>query len=182
MNVSCALKPQAVTTAARQARQTRSCRQLSSIPPTKPVQASLVALSVSLLSLTAVPDLHAAGLERVEMPMPSGLTSEGRDRNKAVLDAAEQSFQDSELLRSLKERTEQNKDQRKRELLDTYCRRQAELGVGDCAGLRLIPGATKSGVQKRPEWLDEWAKNVLGERAVSGESVEAIDGVDGAVE
>lgn len=32
--------------------------------------------------------------------------------------------------------------------------RQAELGVGDCAGLRLIPGATKSGLQKRPEWME----------------------------
>lgn len=31
---------------------------------------------------------------------------------------------------------------------------QAELGVGDCGGLRYIPGMTKSGVQKRPEWLE----------------------------
>lgn len=81
-------------------------------------------------------------------------------------------------MRSLKERTEQNKDQRKRDLLDLYCRRQAELGVGDCAGLRLIPGATKSGVQKRPEWLDEWAKNVLGEKVVDGAAVEADSAVD----
>ena len=74
-------------------------------------------------------------------------------------------------MRSLKERTEQNKDQRKRDLLDLYCRRQAELGVGDCAGLRLIPGATKSGVQKRPEWLDEWAKNVPGVSRRRGDSI-----------
>lgn len=33
-------------------------------------------------------------------------------------------------------------------------RLQAELGVGDCGGLRLIPGMTKSGVQKRPEWMN----------------------------
>lgn len=32
---------------------------------------------------------------------------------------------------------------------------QAELGVGDCGGLRYIPGMTKSGVQKRPEWMDK---------------------------
>ena len=65
-----------------------------------------------------------------------------------------------------------------------YCYRQAEMGVGDCGGLRvsssiiaaehvsdlslqygllctlqLIPGMTKSGKQKTPEWL----KKVLGQ-------------------
>ena len=35
-----------------------------------------------------------------------------------------------------------------RKIADKYCRRQAELGVGDCAGLQLIPGATRSGLQK----------------------------------
>jgi hypothetical protein len=74
----------------------------------------------------------------------------------ASLDAAEEKFQESDLLRELKERTEANRDERQRKLRDTYCRRQAELGVGDCAGLRLIPGATKSGVQKRPEIVDKF--------------------------
>ena len=73
----------------------------------------------------------------------------------ATLNAAENSFQDSELLRTLKERSDANRDQRDKALREKYCFRQAELGVGDCAGLRLIPGATKSGVQKRPEWLDK---------------------------
>ncbi len=73
----------------------------------------------------------------------------------ATLDAAEDSFQQSDLLKELKARSEANKDQRTKELRDKYCKRQAELGVGDCAGLRLIPGMTKSGVQKRPEWLDK---------------------------
>lgn len=36
-----------------------------------------------------------------------------------------------------------------------YCYRQAELGVGDCGGLRFIPGVTKSGKQKSPEWLQK---------------------------
>ena len=72
----------------------------------------------------------------------------------ATLDKADASFQSSELLRSLKERSETNKDQRARDLRDLYCRRQAEMGVGDCAGLRLIPGATKSGIQKKPAWLE----------------------------
>jgi hypothetical protein len=30
-------------------------------------------------------------------------------------------------------------------------RRQAELGVGDCGGLRYIPGLTESGKQKTPQ-------------------------------
>ncbi len=31
--------------------------------------------------------------------------------------------------------------------------RQAELGIGDCGGLRYIPGMTESGKQKTPKWL-----------------------------
>lgn len=31
--------------------------------------------------------------------------------------------------------------------------RQAELGIGDCGGLKYIPGMTTSGKQKTPEWL-----------------------------
>ena len=42
---------------------------------------------------------------------------------------------------------------RKKELAEKYCRRQAEDGVGDCAGLRLIPGATRSGKQETPALL-----------------------------
>lgn len=35
------------------------------------------------------------------------------------------------------------------------CCRQAELGIGDCGGLRLIPGMTKSGKQRTPQWLQD---------------------------
>ena len=42
---------------------------------------------------------------------------------------------------------------RKKDLADKYCRRQAEDGVGDCSGLRLIPGMTKSGKQETPEFI-----------------------------
>lgn len=41
----------------------------------------------------------------------------------------------------------------KKAIENKYCQRQAELGVGDCGGLRFIPGATKSGKQKTPDWL-----------------------------
>jgi hypothetical protein len=27
------------------------------------------------------------------------------------------------------------------------------MGVGDCGGLRFIPGATKNGKQRTPDWL-----------------------------
>ncbi len=43
----------------------------------------------------------------------------------------------------------------RKDVFDKYCARQAELGVGDCGGLRLIPGMTKSGVQVRPEWMNK---------------------------
>ena len=33
------------------------------------------------------------------------------------------------------------------------CLRQAEMGVGDCAGLQNIPGATKNGRQKPPAFV-----------------------------
>jgi hypothetical protein len=39
--------------------------------------------------------------------------------------------------------------------INRYCYRQAELGIGDCGGLRLIPGMTKSGKQETPEWLQK---------------------------
>ncbi len=33
--------------------------------------------------------------------------------------------------------------------------RQAELGIGDCGGLRFIPGMTQSGKQRTPQWLQD---------------------------
>lgn len=46
----------------------------------------------------------------------------------------------------------------KKALEAKYCQRQAEIGVGDCGGLRFIPGATKNGKQRTPDWLS----NLLG--------------------
>ena len=31
--------------------------------------------------------------------------------------------------------------------------RQAELGIGDCGGLRYLPGLTQNGKQETPQWL-----------------------------
>lgn len=116
----------------------------------------------------------ASGLESIPLPDMSSpvsdsvndLANQWKERNQATLDAAESKFQQSDLLRQLKEKSEANRKQRDKDLKDKYCIRQAEMGVGDCAGLQLIPGATKNGVQKRPEWLD---KMVYGDSPPSDE-------------
>ena len=45
-----------------------------------------------------------------------------------------------------------NKSKNKKALDDKYCFRQAELGIGDCGGLKYIPGAVPSGKKKLPAW------------------------------
>lgn len=132
-------------------------RALSKLQEAK-ARASALGAATILLMAPALSS-QAAGLERIDVPMPPAVTSEGREKNRAVIDAADAAFENSELLRSLKEKSELNRDARRKELADTYCKRQAELGVGDCAGLRLIPGATKSGIQEKPQWL----KKIVGE-------------------
>jgi len=54
----------------------------------------------------------------------------------------------ADTLRRLLEQSEANREKNKKAVQDKYCYRQAELGVGDCGGLRYIPGvwtATCSG-------------------------------------
>lgn len=120
---------------------------------------SIFAVATSLSSPTPPPALAFAGIESmdspIQLPAAPEIVQQIQQHNKDKLNAAEKSFQESDLLKELKEKSEQNRDANKKKLQDTYCRRQAELGVGDCAGLRLIPGMTKSGVQKRPEWLEK---------------------------
>jgi hypothetical protein len=123
------------------------------------------ALSFGLAAglLATASKAKALGLESIPLPDMSspvsdsvnGMAVQWKERNQATIDAAESKFQDSDLLKTLKERSDAKREQRDRELRDKYCMRQAEMGVGDCAGLQLIPGATKNGVQKRPEWLDK---------------------------
>ncbi|PNH09224.1 hypothetical protein TSOC_004189 [Tetrabaena socialis] len=54
---------------------------------------------------------------------------------------------------ALLERSEANKAKNKKEIQNKYCFRQAELGIGDCGGLRFIPGLTEKGKQETPQWL-----------------------------
>ena len=77
----------------------------------------------------------------------------GAGRQKAAIAAAEEAFASSDLLRTLKERTAANAASNKKAITDKYCYRQAEMGIGDCGGLRYVAGATKSGKQKTPKWM-----------------------------
>lgn len=117
-----------------------------------------MALALLLLPCQGV---SASGLESIDLPtidQPDAY-KQWRSKNQAVLDSAEDEFQNSELLKTLKARSDEMRDQRQKEMREKNCLRQAELGVGDCAGLRLIPGKTKSGVQEKPQWL----KKLVGE-------------------
>lgn len=75
--------------------------------------------------------------------------------SRAKLKEADSVFENSELLATLKAKSEANKEKNAKELSSKYCMRQAELGIGDCGGLRFIPGATKNGKQKTPKWLQK---------------------------
>ena len=77
----------------------------------------------------------------------------GAGRQKAAIAAAEEAFASSDLLRTLTERTAANAASNQKAITDKYCYRQAEMGIGDCGGLRYVAGATKSGKQKTPKWM-----------------------------
>jgi hypothetical protein len=94
----------------------------------------------------------ATPLDRLPTPIP-GAGGAGSTRQKAALAAADEAYESSDLLRSLKERSAANAARNRKAIQDKYCYRQAELGIGDCGGLRYVPGATKSGKQKTPKAL-----------------------------
>ena len=52
----------------------------------------------------------------------------------------------ADTLRRLLEQSAANKEKNKKAVQDKYCYRQAEIGVGDCGGLRYIPGESHKGV------------------------------------
>jgi hypothetical protein len=144
-----AAAPRAAAAAARPA-----AAAAAAAPPPAHRRALLAGLGALALgaALPAQP-AAAAGLERIPLPPPPSLEAlaEAQARSRARAAEADASFESSEFLRVLRERSEANAPARKKALTDLYCKRQSEIGVGDCAGLRLIPGATKSGVQIRPE-------------------------------
>lgn len=108
--------------------------------------------------------LHSAaarGLESIDLPPLPAAAGDGASASRAALAAADASFQESDLLKALKEKSELNRDKNRKAIEGKYCLRQAELGIGDCGGLKLIPGATAGGKQKTPGWLAK----VLGKEA-----------------
>ena len=105
----------------------------------------LASVGAAVLGGAVRPRLAAAtGIESFDAPTfqaPQALLdfTEARSRqNRQVLADAEDSFQSSDLLKTLRDRTEASRDANKAELTDRYCRRQAEMGVGDCGGLRWV--------------------------------------------
>jgi hypothetical protein len=125
---------------------------------------SILSLSLPLSLSLSLSSPAALGLESISIPAldkavastsaaASSSSSAPLSRQAAKLADADAAFESSELLRTLKERTAANSEANRKAITDKYCLRQSELGVGDCAGLRLIPGATKSGKQKTPKLL-----------------------------
>lgn len=122
-------------------------------------RAALACLSaLCTLQATAGPS-SAFGVDSLQSLFPasdSKLVTDPAAATKKKLQDAEESFQSSDLLKRLKEQTTSNQRKNKVDLQNKYCYRQAELGIGDCGGLRLIPGMTKSGKQKTPDWLNKF--------------------------
>mmetsp|Transcript_22815 Transcript_22815/g.63353 ORF Transcript_22815/g.63353 Transcript_22815/m.63353 type:complete len:96 (+) Transcript_22815:520-807(+) len=87
-----------------------------------------------------------------------------QETQRNAIKEADAAFENSDLLATLRERSIANKAKNEKELAQKYCMRQAELGVGDCGGLRFIPGATKNGKQKTPKWLQDLLGVDMGEQ------------------
>ena len=96
---------------------------------------------------------HARGLESIPLPDLPAPTTDTAAVQRGTLAAADEAYQTSPLLKELKERSETNRASNRRAIENKYCARQAELGIGDCGGLKYVPGATKNGKQKTPGWL-----------------------------
>jgi len=134
----------------------------------------------------------AKGLESVATPLDrlptpvAGAGGAGAGRQKAAIAAAEEAFASSDLLRAMRERTAANAGANKKAIADKYCYRQAELGIGDCGGLRYVAGATKSGKQKTPKLMlkmlgktDEEADAIRALQSAQEEAAAAAKGVGG---
>lgn len=62
------------------------------------------------------------------------------EAQRSKLAAVDEAFEGSETLRRLREKSAQNASKNAKEIANKYCARQAELGIGDCGGLNMIPG------------------------------------------
>jgi hypothetical protein len=138
--------------------------------------AALLAAVALIAAPTTAPPAHAFP------SVPSALMPDGGAAARQKLEESERSFEQSDTLKSLLERSEKNRDKNKRAVSAKYCARQAELGVGDCGGLKYVPGAVKGGKEKTPEFLAK----LLGvegkeiEYEASGKTIEQLLAADEA--
>jgi hypothetical protein len=63
--------------------------------------------------------------------------AELRRKNQEIMDKGTEAFENSDILKALREKSDANREGNRKALQERYCYRQAELGVGDCAGLRV---------------------------------------------
>ncbi|GLC45669.1 hypothetical protein PLESTB_001318400 [Pleodorina starrii] len=145
------------------------------------------AVAASALLLGSQQAVNAVGIESVDL-LPSSLEkpaalSKYADEQKQKLADADEAFQNSDTLKALLERSEANKAKNRKDIQNKYCYRQAELGVGDCGGLRYIPGLTDSGKQKTPQWLaDLLGVEVPDSDPSGGKSLKELIYEDGSAE
>ncbi|KAL3137554.1 hypothetical protein ABBQ38_004836 [Trebouxia sp. C0009 RCD-2024] len=128
---------------------------------TEPLQSRRAALAClsAFCALQTAGASQALGIETLQSIFPDkdpkAASGAAGAAGRKKLQDAEDSFQSSDLLKRLREQTTLNSKKNKIDLQNKYCYRQAELGIGDCGGLSLIPGMTKNGKQKTPDWLSK---------------------------
>lgn len=125
------------------------CRSTPAFSPTSHTHTHTPSFPVPFSSAPAL----ARGLESVDLPDLAPPAAAQPTAQAAKLAAADAAFEASPLLKELRERSDANRAKNRRAIENKYCARQAELGIGDCGGLKYIPGATKGGKQKTPGWL-----------------------------
>ncbi|KAG1660037.1 hypothetical protein FOA52_010022 [Chlamydomonas sp. UWO 241] len=124
-----------------------------------PSASQMLASSTAAMLLLMAGPVGATGLESPDIPSlraPDALRdayAQMKSGTQTKLDAVDSSFAQSDTLKRLLEQSKANQSKNKREIQDKYCYRQAELGIGDCGGLNLIPGMTEGGKQPTPKWL-----------------------------
>ncbi|KAJ9530782.1 hypothetical protein V8C86DRAFT_2707635 [Haematococcus lacustris] len=143
--------------------QTRRSTTCAALPRDVPAMFLAAAVLTTSSVLIAAPAATATGLESVDLSstlrsLESSLPEDfkgGAAKQAAKLSAVDEAFENSETLKRLRQQSEENRVRNKKSIADKYCYRQAEMGVGDCGGLRFIPGMTDAGKQRTPDWLSD---------------------------
>ena len=82
----------------------------------------------------AAAGVKAAGIESIPLPFLKD-AREATDAAKQKMKQEAAAFEGSDFLKGLRERSALNRDSNKKALLEKYCYRQAEMGVGDVRSL-----------------------------------------------